>query len=278
MTLSDDDHLAMTVPAWRRAQMAIEDGEARCRSSGHRGGSHPQPVAAGLLDQLDHVAALLHRSRARRGGRRAGAAYDGGGVHPGAVGPTDQWWALDAEVRAHAIATAMVANGSECEVDEVDDEIVLSFRCGSGGKLIDEGSYEDPEHPGDGYLVLREPGPRTFGRDEMPVYCAHCSINNVDPAHRVGRAPGDHRVASGASGGPMRAPRVPPPQRHPCRGLRPPGGRAAADPGPHRRGSQVDALGEDAERSLPRHAVRKDGEVVRARARRAPGRPRRWRS
>ena len=30
----------------------------------------------------------------------------------------------------------------------------------------------------DGYLVLREAAPRTFMRDELPVYCAHCSVNN----------------------------------------------------------------------------------------------------
>jgi hypothetical protein len=50
----------------------------------------------------------------------------------------------------------------------------VSFRCGSGGMLIDSGAYRPPRD----YLTLRDAGPRTFGRAELPVYCAHCSVNN----------------------------------------------------------------------------------------------------
>jgi hypothetical protein len=85
------------------------------------------------------------------------------------------WDALPATVRAKVIARAMVANGGTCEVGEDDDKIVLSFHCGSGGRLIDEGRYEDAGGP---HLVLHERGPRTFDRDELPVYCAHCSVHN----------------------------------------------------------------------------------------------------
>jgi hypothetical protein len=59
-------------------------------------------------------------------------------------------------------------------VTEDDEKITLAFRCGSGGKLIDDGRYEG-DHP---YWTLRERGPRTFMRDSLPVYCAHCSVNN----------------------------------------------------------------------------------------------------
>ena len=50
----------------------------------------------------------------------------------------------------------------------------LSFRCGSGGWLIDSGAYEGDN----ALLTLTERGPRTFGLDSMWVYCAHCSVNN----------------------------------------------------------------------------------------------------
>jgi hypothetical protein len=95
------------------------------------------------------------------------------------------WSALPAEVRAKAIARTMVANFGTCEVDEDDEKITLSFRCGSGGRLLDEGRYDGP----DGYAVLRERGPRTFDRDELPVYCAHCSINNEIQPIEAGRLP-----------------------------------------------------------------------------------------
>ena len=39
---------------------------------------------------------------------------------------------------------------------------------------LDDGRYEGD----DAYLTLREPAGRTFLRDELWVYCAHCSVNN----------------------------------------------------------------------------------------------------
>jgi hypothetical protein len=91
---------------------------------------------------------------------------------------------MPAESRAKAVARAMVANFGDCEVAEDDEKITLSFRCGTGGRLIDEGRYDD-----DGYLVLRERAGRTFMRDELPVYCAHCSVNNEIQAVEWGGAP-----------------------------------------------------------------------------------------
>ena len=84
-----------------------------------------------------------------------------------------EWWELPAEARARALTRSMSANGATVEATESESEITLSFRCGTGGRLIDEGRYGP-----DGYLTLNEPGPMTFGRDELPVYCAHCSIHN----------------------------------------------------------------------------------------------------
>ena len=79
----------------------------------------------------------------------------------------------------------MLANMGEVEVSEDDEKIVLSFRCGSGGKLIEDGRYEG-EHA---YAMLREPGGRTFMRDELWVYCAHCSVNNEIQPVEWGTAP-----------------------------------------------------------------------------------------
>ena len=78
------------------------------------------------------------------------------------------------EQRLEGLVRAMKANGASVEFSEDDAKYVASFRCGSGGKLIDERAYEPPRD----YLTLRERGPRTFGRDTLPVYCAHCSVNN----------------------------------------------------------------------------------------------------
>jgi hypothetical protein len=88
--------------------------------------------------------------------------------------PGNDWWSVPPEVRAKVVARAMLANGADVELSEDDEKIVMSFRCGSGGSLIDSGAYEGD----DALLTLTEAGPRTFGRDSMWVYCAHCSVNN----------------------------------------------------------------------------------------------------
>lgn len=98
------------------------------------------------------------------------------------------WRDLPAEARARALIRPMVANGATVQVDADEDRIELSFRCGTGGRLVDEGRYDpDGAGAGRGYLRLQGDGPATFGEPGLPVYCAHCSINNeVQPLERDG--------------------------------------------------------------------------------------------
>lgn len=96
------------------------------------------------------------------------------------------WDTLPAETRARAITRAMLANFGTVEVREDDEKIELSFRCGTGGRLLDEGRYDEQGGP---HLTLRRRGPQTFMRDALPVYCAHCSINNELQPMEDGRPP-----------------------------------------------------------------------------------------
>lgn len=84
------------------------------------------------------------------------------------------YWSLDPRKRMESIVRGMKANFGEATVREEDERFVVEFHCGSGGKLIDDGAYGPPRD----YLTLRRRGPVTFDRDELPVYCAHCSVNN----------------------------------------------------------------------------------------------------
>ena len=108
--------------------------------------------------------------------------------------PDNDWWSVPAEVRAKVVARAMLANGAEIELAEDDEKIVMSFRCGTGGMLIDSGAYEGDE----ALLKLTESGPRTFGRDSLWVYCAHCSVNNEIQAVETTGTPHNRRVPTGA--------------------------------------------------------------------------------
>ncbi|MCI0347396.1 MAG: hypothetical protein L0221_18450, partial [Chloroflexi bacterium] len=91
--------------------------------------------------------------------------------------------AVDPRTRMEGLVRAMKANGAEVAFAEDADKFEVSFRCGSGGKLIDEGAYGPPRD----YLTLHGPSPVTFGRETLPVYCAHCSINNeIEPIEQTG--------------------------------------------------------------------------------------------
>jgi hypothetical protein len=95
--------------------------------------------------------------RPRRSGERPDTANP---VPEGAASERDHgnratgrdWGDLPAAQRAKVIARSMLSNMGEVEVEEDDEKIILSFRCGSGGKLIDDGRYEG-EHA---YRVLQE--------------------------------------------------------------------------------------------------------------------------
>lgn len=174
MALSDDEVGEMVTPAWAQAKAAIAAGDLDRAVD-------LIDVAAARVESLqtysiNWITSLLSFIGRRLGEHAVESALRETGedfVRPRRDSGTP-WEALPAEVRAKVIARAMVANGGACEVTEDDDKIVLSFRCGSGGRLIDEGRYDGE----DGYLTLRDRGPRTFQREQLPVYCAHCSVNN----------------------------------------------------------------------------------------------------
>jgi hypothetical protein len=173
----------MTEPAWDQAKAAMAAGDTE--------------QAAALIDaavrrwrylqdySISWVTSLLSfvgRELGEDGVERALRAFGEEYVRPRR---SPEWDDLSAEARATNIVRSMVANFGTCEVEEDDEKITLSFRCGTGGRLIDEGRYEGD----DAFLVLRERGGRTFMRDELPVYCAHCSINNEIQPVEWGRPP-----------------------------------------------------------------------------------------
>jgi hypothetical protein len=172
--LSDAEVEKMETPVWTQAKAAIDAGELEnAKALIDRGVQQ----WSGLKDYsinwitslLTFVADELGEEAVERALRKTGDEF----VRPRRSSGTD-WGDVPAAQRAKVIARAMLANMGEVEVSEDDEKIVLAFRCGSGGRLIDDGRYEG-DHP---YCTLREPSGRTFSRDALPVYCAHCSVNN----------------------------------------------------------------------------------------------------
>ena len=184
--LRADDVVEMTTPTWERAKDAIRAGDTEAALAlvdtavGQWRGLQEYSINW-ITSTLSFIAKELGEEAVERALRQTGEEF----VRPRRSGGPD-WGDLPARVRAKVIARAMVANFGECEVDEDDEKISLSFRCGTGGKLIDDGRYDEQ---GGAYYTLRENAPRTFSRDALPVYCAHCSINNELQPLEWGGAP-----------------------------------------------------------------------------------------
>lgn len=182
--LTPQDIERMTTPAWEQAKAAMARGDtARAASLIDRAVAQWRSLQDYSINWvtslLSFIADEMGEEAVERALRRTGDEF----VHARRDPEWDSWPGAQ---RARAIASAMVANFGECEVEEDDEKITLSFRCGTGGRLIDQGRYDDQ---GGTYRTLHEAAPRTFMRDALPVYCAHCSVNNEIQPVEWGRAP-----------------------------------------------------------------------------------------
>ena len=172
--LSDTDIASMTTPAWEQAKAAMVAGETeRAIELVDRAVGQWRGLQDYSINWITSLLSFIGRELGEEAVERALRATGDEFVRPRRDTGVD-WNTLPAAARAKVIARSMVANFGTCEVDEDDEKITLSFHCGSGGRMIDDGRYEG-EHA---YLTLCERGPRTFMRDELAVYCAHCSVNN----------------------------------------------------------------------------------------------------
>src|SRR3954468_14180735 len=173
--LHADDLVEMTTPTWERAKTAIRAGDTEAAvalvdKAVDQWRSLQSYSINWITSTLSFIADELGEEAVERALRRTGEEF----VRPRRDTGVDRG-DLPARVRAKVVARAMVANFGACEMREDDEKIELSFRCGTGGKLIDDSRYDDQ---GGTYRTLHEKAPRTFNRDALPVYCAHCSVNN----------------------------------------------------------------------------------------------------
>ena len=152
--LSDTDIASMTTPAWEQAKAALVAGETERaielvdRAVGQWRGLQDYSINW-ITSLLSFVGREIGEEAVERALRTTGEEF----VRPRRDTGVD-WGSLPASARAKVIARAMVANFGTCAVEEDAEKITLSFHCGTGGRLIDDGRYD-----GDGYLVLREPAP-----------------------------------------------------------------------------------------------------------------------
>ena len=183
--LTDAEIAKMQTPLWEQAKAAIDAGDldaakALIDRAVTQWSSLKDYSINWITSLLTFITDELGEDAVERALRKTGDEF----VRPRRNADV-AWSDLPAAQRAKVIARSMLGNMGAVTVDEDDEKITLSFRCGSGGKLIDDGHYEG-EHA---YATLRENSGRTFGRDELWVYCAHCSVNNEIQPVEWGEAP-----------------------------------------------------------------------------------------
>ncbi len=172
--LSAADVAKMQTPIWEQAKAAIDSGDPQTakelidRAVEQWSGLKDYSINW-ITSLLTFITDELGEGAVERALRSTGETY----VRPRRA--SEQLWGeLPAAQRAKVIARSMLANMGTVAVSEDDEKITLAFQCGSGGTLIDDGRYEG-EHA---YATLEERAPRTFDRESLWVYCAHCSVNN----------------------------------------------------------------------------------------------------
>ena len=141
-------------------------------------------------------------ARRRSSGRCARPATSS--CAPGAT-PARDWGSLPASVRAKVIARAMLEQHGRGRGrrGRREDRAVVPVR---------QRRPADRRRPLRGrplrISTLREQSGRTFMRDELPVYCAHCSVNNEMQPVEWGGDPDEHRAPARAQGRAVRPPRL----------------------------------------------------------------------
>ena len=126
------------------------------------------------------------------------------------------WGSLPASARAEVIARAMLGNMGAVDVDEDDEKIILSFRCGSGGSFDRRRSLRRrppvPDAP--------RAGPAHIHARRLAGLLRALFRQQRDPSRRVGRRPGQHRAPAPRPRRAVRPPRVQGRVEDPRRGVR----------------------------------------------------------
>lgn len=105
----------------------------------------------------------------------------------------------DARAKVERFAWGLRGHMQPLRIVEDDDKITLMMQpCGSGGRLVLNKEYEGPT----AFAKIRKPQHMTFGREDFPIYCAHCSFQEMlplewfgepvfvaEPAQRIGEQP-----------------------------------------------------------------------------------------
>lgn len=88
----------------------------------------------------------------------------------------EKWEGLSPEDFVRTTAFLMKSHMGQLRIEEDDEKFTfIQDPCGTGGRLQREGAYDGP---GATLARIKKAQPMTFGRENFPVYCAHCAVWN----------------------------------------------------------------------------------------------------
>ncbi len=95
----------------------------------------------------------------------------------------DAYRGQDPGKQAAMLAAGFRGHLTSAIIEEDDEKFtVMMAPCGSGGRLIVNNSYE----PTGKMAKVKKPHKMTFGKPDFPIYCAHCSLQDIVPMEKTG--------------------------------------------------------------------------------------------
>ena len=89
----------------------------------------------------------------------------------------------DPKRRAQMFAAGLRGHLQPLEIKEDDEKFIFMMTpCGSGGRLINEGSYSLPKN----FAKVKNAQDMTYHIEDLPIYCAHCSFQEIIPIDAKG--------------------------------------------------------------------------------------------
>lgn len=91
---------------------------------------------------------------------------------------SDSYSQQDLRRQVEMYAAGLRGHLQPLRIEEDDEKVTICMEpCGSGGRLLSNGAYGPPRD----FLKIRGAYPWTLGREDFPVYCAHCPLGDIIP-------------------------------------------------------------------------------------------------
>ena len=177
---SDAELKEMGVETADLIQQAIDEGDLeKAKKLTRRMRREYFTVHEGYRDIITWLASFI--------GRRMGEENLYEGMHYGFqlfAELAEMYGKEDIRRRVEMLAAALRGHLTSLSIEEDDEKITMMLNpCPSGGRAILSGSYGPPKD----FLKVKKPQVMTFGRDDFPVYCAHCAFQDIIPIEATGR-------------------------------------------------------------------------------------------